>query len=168
MIIITHDKAKIFDGRSFMVSPKQEKGMDFIADAVVNQRNELVDLLNKYGVPAYEKISANELVVLLTDMLKKSPDFQREFAQMMAGKQYSNMTDGYTAATVGIMDSIASIVNAFQTPDNSAAIAATNAQIIALAAEKEKTNKRNTTLAIIGLGILALIAGFVIYKQTKK
>ena len=78
------------------------------------------------------------------------------------------MTDGYTAATVGIMDSIASIVQAFQTPDNSAAIAATNAQIIALAAEKEKTRKRNTTLAIIGLGILAIIAGFVIYKQTQK
>ena len=168
MIIITKDTAKIFDGKSYMVSPDQEKGMDHIADAVVNNKQGLVDLLNKFGVPAYGKISANELTVLTVDMLNKSADFQKEFAQMIAGKSYSNMTDGYTAATVGIMNSIASIIGSFQTPDNSEAIAATNAQILALAAEKEAAKKRNTTIAIVVISILAIIAGFVIYKQAKQ
>jgi len=168
MIIITHDKAKIFDGKSYLVSKDQEKGMNHIADAIVNNKQALVDLLNKYGVPAYGKISSNELTVLTVDMLGKSKEFQDAFAQMVAGKTYSNMTDGYTAATVGIMDSIASIIGSFQTPDNSAAIAATNAQILALAAEKEKAKKRNTTIAIIVIAVLVVAAGFIIYKQAKK
>ena len=166
MIIITRDTAKVFDGKSYLVSPEQQKGMEHIADAVVNKKQELVDLLNKFGVPAYGKISANELTVLTVDMLNKSKEFQGEFAQMVAGS-YSNMTDGYTAATVGIMDSIAKIIGSFQTPDNSAAIAATNAQILALAAEKEKAKKRNTTIAIVVISILVIAAGFIIYKQAK-
>ena len=168
MITITHDKAKIFNGKSYLVSPEQEAGMEQIADVIVNHRKPLITLLNKYKVPAYEKISANELTVLTVDMLAKSAEFQKEFAEMVAGKKYSNMTDGYTAATVGIMNSIASIVGAFQTPDNSAAIAATNAQILALAAEKEKARKINNTIAIVVVLVIAAVAGFIIYKKTSK
>ena len=168
MIIITKDTAKIFNGKSYLVSQEQHAGMNHIADTVVNNKEGLVALLNKFGVPAYGKISANELTVLTVDMLNKSKEFQGEFAQLVANKSYSNMTDGYTAATVGIMDSIASIIGSFQTPDNSAAIAATNAQILALAAEKEKAKKRNTTIGIIVIAVLVAIAGFVIYKQAKK
>lgn len=194
MIIIKRDSPKIFGGKMYLVTPQENGAINSIANSISINRSYLVRLLQKHDVEANENMPKEELLQILGNTYSLNGQFAKEYHNKFVQK-FSNIvpindeedsdtgsgagsgagagmmggTDGYTAATVGIMNAIASIFNVFNKPDTTGQQMQYNQQILALAAEKEAKKKRNQTIAIVATIVAVIgIAIFTIYYAKRK
>lgn len=168
MIVIKRDNPQIFGGKAFLMSKEESVATNAIAEAISVNRSPLVQLLRMHDVQVNESIPKEELIIILSDTFLKNKDFADAFYKRFATK-YSNATDGYTAATVGIMNAFASIFGAFSKPNTTGQQVDFNKQVLLLAAQKEEEKKRNQKIAVISVIVLVVgVAAFLFFYARKQ
>ncbi len=74
---------------------------------------------------------------------------------------------GWLGAVSGIVSGVGGILSLFQQPNTTAQAQATNAQILALAAQKEAARRRNNIIAVSATIVGSALIIFIIYKIAK-
>lgn len=182
MILIKRDNPKIYGGKAYLVSREEDTALNSIASAISINRGLLVDLLRKHDIRVEQNATKDDLLKKASYSFEINTSFANDFYKTFVSK-FSNVdgdeedapstqmggTDGYTAATVGIMSAISKILGMFSKPDSTGQQMQYNQQILALAAEKERQKKRNQTIAIV-LTVAAVIGItiFTIYYAKRK
>ncbi len=85
-------------------------------------------------------------------------------------KPYSASGTGTGTNSFGsVLTGVTGLLGLFGKPDTTALAQQTNAQILALAAEKEAARKRNNTIAIVAIALLIVgtVIGLVMYSRNK-
>lgn len=170
MITVIRDTPNVFKGKQYLNTDDQEKAIDLLSDAIVNKPTQVEKYLQKYNYQvAVTGIKEKNLLEGIIAVFNTSDEAKNDLIELVGANKYSNVTDGYTAATVAILDSFKSIFNAFKKPDASEQQQQFNAQMAALLAQKQAQSSRNQTIAIVSLIILAalMIGGIVFYYRKK-